>query len=96
MGIESEDKQYSRQWRESLPSVTPRCTGSTKREGDCKQREIISYQVSATGPAGVFTDNQEKSVGLYLKKAADLYFGLCPKEVRHERKTIITVRDMLM
>ena len=33
----------------------------------------------------VFTDEQEKSLGLYLKKAADLYFGLCPKEVRERQ-----------
>ncbi|XP_013859198.1 uncharacterized protein zgc:113274 [Austrofundulus limnaeus] len=30
----------------------------------------------------VFTDEQEKNVVRYLKKAADLYFGLCPKQVR--------------
>ncbi|XP_038153786.1 uncharacterized protein LOC119791640 [Cyprinodon tularosa] len=30
----------------------------------------------------VFTNEQEEKVGLYLKEAADLYFGLCPKQVR--------------
>ncbi|KAK7171404.1 hypothetical protein R3I93_003875 [Phoxinus phoxinus] len=30
----------------------------------------------------MFTDEQEKTVRQYLQKAADLYFGLCPKEVR--------------
>lgn len=43
----------------------------------------------------VFTDEQEKSVGQYLKKAADLYFGLCPKEVRDEGKTVL-LRDLLI
>lgn len=37
----------------------------------------------------VFTDEQEKSVGQYLKKAGNLYFGLCPKEVRDEGKTVL-------
>ncbi|QQP38920.1 Uncharacterized protein FKW44_019638, partial [Caligus rogercresseyi] len=43
----------------------------------------------------VFTEEQEKSVAEYLKRAADLYFGLCPKEVRDDGKTIL-LKDMLI
>lgn len=43
----------------------------------------------------MFTAEQEKSVGQYLKKAAELYFVLCPKEVRDEGRTVL-LRHMLI